>query len=111
MPPAPPSCQDFITIAEAARRFGWKRANTFREKFLSSEEEAAAMGLRYDEDGQGRALVRVDAVEAMVKAEKERRASRGNWRTINLAEHARRRPASDERVQRRRRRSTPGATE
>ncbi|MHB0964694.1 MAG: hypothetical protein ACYC5V_15960 [Gemmatimonadaceae bacterium] len=45
MPSAPPNTQGLITIAEAARICGWKRANTFREKFLVTVDDATAMGL------------------------------------------------------------------
>jgi hypothetical protein len=80
-----------ILIAEAARRCGWRRANTFRERFLATEDAAAAMGLTYDEEG--RAWVDSAAVaEAVREVETERAARDPNWRVQNLGAHARRRP-------------------
>ena len=90
MPSAPPNLQDLITIAEAAQICGWKRANTFREKFLVTQADAVAMGLCYDPDG--RALVPVAAVAAKAQQEETQRAARGNWRLANLKEHKRKRP-------------------
>ena len=90
MPSVPSNTQDLITIAEAARICGWKRANTFREKFLVTEDDAIAMGLCYDADG--RALVPVNAVAAAAEKEVAVRAARGNWRLANLKAHRRERP-------------------
>ena len=80
-----------IGIAEAARRCGWTRANTFRERFLETEEDATAMGLIYDPDG--RALVDAAAVAIAVgKVEKQRADRNPGWRIKNLGVHARQRP-------------------
>jgi hypothetical protein len=108
MPSAPTSTENLITIAEAARICGWKRANTFREKFLATVDDATAMGLYYD--AEGRALVPVDAVAAAAETEAAVRAARGNWRLKNLKAYARQRPAAKKRKKRpksRRRRSAP----
>jgi len=99
MPSAPPNPQDLITIAEAARICGWKRANTFREKFLATVDDATAMGLCYD--AEGRALVPVDAVAAKAQAEVATRAARGNWRLSNLKKHLRERPKKRPKTRRR----------
>lgn len=81
-----------ILVSEAARRCGWRRANTFRERFLSCEEDALAMGLAYDADD--RAVVDADAVDERVRQVEEERASRPpGWRLRNLGDHARPRPA------------------
>ena len=36
------------TIREAAERCGFRRPNTFREKYLDSPEARAALGAHYD---------------------------------------------------------------
>ena len=83
---------ELILVAEAARRCGWQRANTFRERFLASDEEACAMGLSYDEDG--RAVVDSAAVAGAVEKVKRERAERDpRWRIKNLKRHGRVRPA------------------
>lgn len=83
---APP--RELILVAEAARRCGWRRANTFRERFLGTEGEALTMGLSYDE--QGRAIVAAQAVAvAVAQLAKERAARPLNWRLANLGKHAR----------------------
>lgn len=102
--PQPPVPREFVLISEAARRCGWRRANTFREKFLATEEDAASMGLAYDE--HGRAVVDSSAVEAAVATVERERASREpDWRVKNLGRYARPRPTkrapSRERRQRR----------
>lgn len=85
--------RELILVAEAARRCGWKRPNTFRERFLATEEEASAMGLAYDE--HGRAVVDARAVEAAVAKVQSERASRDpGWRLKNLGRYARTRPTT-----------------
>lgn len=80
-----------MSIKDAAARCGWKRANTFREWFLASEDDARAMGLEYDDDG--RATVDAQAVEEAVRVVEQARAARArDWRVRNLGEHARKRP-------------------
>ena len=82
---------DYITIKAAAHACGWKRANTFRERFLATEEDAIAMGLRYDE--LGRAHVDAVAVEAAALMMATERANRSpTWRIENLGDYAGIRP-------------------
>lgn len=89
--PAAVVSRNLIPITEAARSCGWKRANTFREQFLATEEEAIAMGLTYDE--RGRAVVDAAAVAAAVATVEAKRAIRGvDWRIKNLKRHAKARP-------------------
>lgn len=88
----PLSKHEKISISEAARRCGWRRANTFRERFLSSAEDAIELGLEYDSDG--RAVVDAHAVEDRVRQVKDERSARPrDWRIRNLGDHARPRPA------------------
>lgn len=86
-----PIAGDYITITAAAHACGWKRANTFRERFLSTVEDAVAMGLRYDECG--RAYVDAVAVEAAAQRMADERANRSpTWRIENLGDYAGVRP-------------------
>lgn len=81
-----PLASDCITIRAAAHACGWKRANTFRERFLSTVEDAVAMGLRYDECG--RAYVDAVAVEAAAQKMAAERANRSpTWRIENLGNY------------------------
>lgn len=89
--PAPPKK---MLVAEAARRCGWRRANTFRERFLSTDVDAAAMGLDYDE--RGRAVVDATAVtSAAAQVTREKAARPRNWRVHNLGAYARKRGGDD----------------
>lgn len=89
--PEQPESPELILIAEAARRCGWRRANTFRERFIASDKEALAMGLAYDE--RGRALVDAASVAVAVATIERERAERApDWRIKNLKGHARTRP-------------------
>lgn len=78
------------TIREAAERCGFRRPNTFREKFLDSPEARAAFGVEYDH--KGRLVVDRMAVEELVTKLEEERKRRGNWRIKNLGAHAVRGP-------------------
>lgn len=87
---AAPAPSQLILIAEAARQCGWRRANTFRERFLVTEADAVAMGLAYDE--HGRAVVDTAAVAAAALQVAREKADRApNWRVRNLGVHAQRR--------------------
>lgn len=82
--------RQLILVAEAARQCGWRRANTFRERFLVTEADAVAMGLEYDE--HGRAVVDAAAVAAAaLQVAREKAARAPNWRVRNLGAHAQRR--------------------
>lgn len=82
--------RQLILVAEAARQCGWRRANTFRERFLVTDADAVAMGLAYDE--HGRAVVDAAAVAAAaLQVAREKAARAPNWRVRNLGAHAQRR--------------------
>lgn len=85
------------TIREAAQRCGFKRPNTFREKFLDSPEAREAFGADYDQ--RGRLVVDRQAVDELAERLKKEREQRKNWRVKNLGDYARPGP--------RRRDSTP----
>jgi hypothetical protein len=76
-----------ITIAEAPKRCGWRRLNTFRERALSSDAVRGRFGLAYD--SAGRAVVDAAKVAALVHELHAERTRRGNWRARNLGDHAR----------------------
>lgn len=92
--PAPataPASPKLILLAEATRCCGWRRTNTFRERFLATEADADAMGLAYDE--HGRAMVEAAAVVAAAQQVAREKAARApNWRARNLGAYARPRP-------------------
>ena len=90
-----PPAGDYVTIKSAAHACGWKRANTFRERFLATVEDATMMGLRYDE--LGRAYVDVQAVEAAARKMATERAKRSpTWRIKNLGDYAVVRPSAED---------------
>jgi hypothetical protein len=89
--PAP--AREYLTIKAAAAACGWKRANSFRERWLATREDAVMMGLWYDE--RGCAYVDADAVEVAAQKIATERAERvPNWRIKNLGAYARPRPQS-----------------
>lgn len=75
------------TIREAAELFGYRRANTFREKYLGSPEARAALGAHYDH--LGRLVLDRRAVDELFKEVQEGRKRRNNWRVRNLGAWAR----------------------
>src|SRR5690606_11767627 len=75
------------TIREAAERLGFRRPNTFREKYLNSPEARAALGAAYDH--QGRLVLDRKAVDQLANEVEEERKRRGNWRARNLGAYAR----------------------
>jgi len=75
------------TIREAAARCGYRRANTFRAKFLDSPEAREKFKAVYDYRGQ--LVVDRKVVEELVKRLDEERQKRGNWRVRNLGPYAR----------------------
>lgn len=81
------SCTATYTIREAAARCGYTRPNTFREKFLRTQEERDNLGARYDH--KGRLILDRNAVEALASRLDKEREERGNWRLLNLGEWAR----------------------
>ena len=76
------------TLKEAARICGYKRPNTFREKFLTTEScgELVA-GI----DAAGRLQLHAERVEELAKQLEYERAARGNWRPRNLGNYAKKR--------------------
>ena len=84
--PAMKSSASTYTIREAAERCGYKRPNTFREKFLSSPELRQKLSAGYDH--KGRLVLDRVAVNALVKQLERERESRGNWRRRNLGDWA-----------------------
>jgi len=74
------------TIREAAERLGFRRPNTFREKYLKHSESRAALGATYDH--QGRLVLDRRAVDDLASQVEQERKRRGNWRVHNLGKYA-----------------------
>ena len=83
-----PELHETFTLAEATRFCGWSRPNTFRERFLVTQQDRDRLiaGL----DARGRLLLHGDEVRELTRALERERAARGNWRPLNLGPHARR---------------------
>ena len=77
-----------ITLAEAARRCGWSRPNTFREHFLGTNESRDRLVVGVD--AKGRLLLDEGTVRELVQVLEHERKARGNWRPRNLGRYARR---------------------
>lgn len=65
---------------------GWSRPNTFRERFLTTQDDRERLVI--DLDVRGRLLLDADRVREIVKEVESERASRGNWRPLNLGRYA-----------------------
>lgn len=74
------------TLKEAARLCSYRRVNTFRERFLATDDDYARLVVGFD--SHGRLMLHADHVDEIARALREERANRGNWRRRNLGNYA-----------------------